>query len=136
MFIQCISAHSLIMNGCIFFELTNSYDLVYKWFDILKIKGIEIIGYCAKSCLWNYKQVGVHKWCPNFKNFTRGTYWKRKEEKQLHKVFKDSFDAKAIFSEKFLIQKLNYIHYNPITGKWKLAKDFVSYEHSSALFYE
>jgi len=45
----------------------------------------------------------------------------------LHKVFRDSFDAKAIFSEKFLVQKLNYIHHNPITGKWKLAEDFVSY---------
>ncbi len=50
--------------------------------------------------------------------------------------FKDSFDAKPIFSEKFLIQKLNYIHYNPVTGKWNLAKDFVSYQHSSASFYE
>ena len=61
---------------------------------------------------------------------------RERQKKQLHKVFKDSFDAKAIFSDKFLIQKLNYIHYNPVTGKWKLAKDFVSYEHSSASFYE
>ena len=61
---------------------------------------------------------------------------REKKKKQLHKVFKDSFDAKAIFSEKFLIQKLNYIHHNPIAGKWKLAADFVSYEHSSASFYE
>ena len=30
---------------------------------------------------------------------------KEKKKKQLHKVFKDSFDAKAIFSEKFLLQK-------------------------------
>ena len=34
---------------------------------------------------------------------------RERKKKQLHKVFKDSFDAKAIFSEKFLIQKLNYI---------------------------
>ena len=31
---------------------------------------------------------------------------RERNKKQLHKVFKDSFDAKAIFSEKFLIQKL------------------------------
>ncbi len=61
---------------------------------------------------------------------------RERKKKQLHKVFKDSFDAKAIFSEKFLVQKLNYIHHNPVIGKWKLAKDFVAYEHSSALFYE
>ena len=51
-------------------------------------------------------------------------------------MFKNSFDAKAIYSEKFLLQKINYIHRNPVSGKWMLAKDFVSYEHSSASFYE
>ncbi len=61
---------------------------------------------------------------------------REKKKKQLHKVFKDSFDAKAIFTEKFLFQKLNYMHYNPVSGKWSLAKNFVSYEHSSASFYE
>ena len=34
------------------------------------------------------------------------------------------------------MQKINYIHHNPVNGKWNLAKDFVSYEHSSASFYE
>jgi len=28
------------------------------------------------------------------------------------------------------------IHYNPVSGIWNLAIDFVSYEHSSASFYE
>lgn len=32
---------------------------------------------------------------------------REKKKKQLYKVFKDSFDAKPIFSEKFLLQKLN-----------------------------
>ena len=54
----------------------------------------------------------------------------------MHKIFKDSFDAKAIFSDKFLIQKLDYIHHNPVSGKWNLVRDFTEYEHSSASFYE
>jgi len=33
-------------------------------------------------------------------------------------------------------QKLNYIHENPVSGKWKLVDDYVSYDHSSAGFYE
>lgn len=33
-------------------------------------------------------------------------------------------------------QKLNYMHINPITGKWNLVNDFTSYENSSASFYE
>jgi hypothetical protein len=55
---------------------------------------------------------------------------------QLHKVFEESFDAKDIYSEKFFYQKLEYIHFNPVSGKWKLANDFTEYEHSSASFYE
>ena len=60
----------------------------------------------------------------------------QKAKRQLHKVFKDSFDAKAIFLDKFLLQKLDYIHHNPVSGKWNLAKDFTEYKHSSASFYE
>ena len=55
---------------------------------------------------------------------------------QKHKIFKDSFDAKPIYGDKFLFQKLDYIHGNPVKGKWTLARDNVGYEHSSASFYE
>ena len=55
---------------------------------------------------------------------------------QLHKVFEDSFDAKKCMSKDFIYQKLDYIHHNPTSGKWMLAKDYLSYAHSSALFYE
>ena len=61
---------------------------------------------------------------------------REKKKGQLHKVFKNSFDAKAIISKAFLLQKINYIHNNPVSGKWMLAKDFVQYKHSSASFYE
>lgn len=42
---------------------------------------------------------------------------REKMKGQLHKVLKDSFDAKAIYSHKFLMQKINYIHNNPVSGK-------------------
>ena len=61
---------------------------------------------------------------------------RERKKGQLHKVFKSSFDAKPIFSDKFLIQKIDYIHHNPVCGKWNLAKDYVSYEYSSASFNE
>ncbi len=145
------------------FGLTNSYDLVYSWFDILKKDKIEVVGYVIMPnhvhCILYFPEAGfnLNKILSNGKRFmayeiinrleyTNDTKTlkilqdalteREKKKKQLHKVFKDSFDAKVIFSEKFLIQKLNYIHHNPVTGKWKLAKDFVSYEHSSASFYE
>ncbi len=32
--------------------------------------------------------------------------------------------------------KLDYIHFNPVSGKWQLSNDDVSYYYSSARFYE
>jgi hypothetical protein len=55
---------------------------------------------------------------------------------QLHKVFEESFDAKSIHNKRFLLQKLNYIHLNPVRGKYKLADDRRDYELGSAGFYE
>ena len=40
-----------------------------------------------------------------------------------------------IYSESFFFQKLNYIHNNPIQGKWKLATFPENYYYSSAKFY-
>ena len=33
-------------------------------------------------------------------------------------------------------QKLRYIHFNPVSGKWQLAKDDLGYYYLSARFYE
>jgi hypothetical protein len=54
---------------------------------------------------------------------------------QLHKVFESSFDAKPIYTRDFLHQKLDYIHHNPVSGKWNLCNEFTDYPHSSAAFY-
>lgn len=37
---------------------------------------------------------------------------------------------------KTVYQKLNYIHYNPLSGKWKLAETPADYFYSSASFYD
>ena len=41
-----------------------------------------------------------------------------------------------IWSRKVAQQKLDYIHFNPVSGKWMLAKDDISYTYSSARFYD
>jgi len=33
-------------------------------------------------------------------------------------------------------QKMDYIHFNPVSGKWNLSKDDITYYFSSARFYE
>ena len=41
-----------------------------------------------------------------------------------------------MWNEKVFIQKLNYIHNNPLQPKWKLAELPENYKYSSASFYE
>ena len=145
------------------FEIANSYDIVYNWFNILKLDGIEIVGYVIMP---NHVHTIIHFPSPGYnlnkiisnakrfmayeivnrlessKNYKvlqdlRSNLTQREINKgQKHKVFKDSFDAKPIYSDKFLFQKLDYIHGNPVNGNWTLARDNVVYEHSSASFYE
>lgn len=144
------------------FELTNAYDAVYKWFDFLTSKGGGIIGYVIMP---NHIHVltylpSIFK-TPNIvvgnaKRFLsyeiikrleaagaelllqqlHSAVKKREAEKgQIHRVFEESFDCKPCYTQAFITQKLNYMHYNPVRGKWNLAADFAQYPHSSAGFY-
>lgn len=49
---------------------------------------------------------------------------KEKAKGQIHKAFERSFDAKSIDNKKFFLQKLNYIHLNPVRGNYKLISDW------------
>ena len=53
-----------------------------------------------------------------------------------HQLWQRDSLSIEIFSRSVALQKLNYIHANPVSGKWRLAKDDISYYWSSALFYE
>jgi len=44
--------------------------------------------------------------------------------------------AKNIYTEKFLAQKMEYIHQNPVAKEWNLVQDRASYIYSSACFYD
>lgn len=145
------------------FKVTGIYDHIYDWFDILKGKGIKVLGYVIMPnhyhiiLLLPEDKFNVHKIISNNKRFMAYEIVKRldnsgqhrllklmedgvslseKEKGKKHCVFEPSFDCKPIISEKFLIQKLNYIHTNPVRGKWNLVEDFRYFEHSSAGFYE
>lgn len=50
-------------------------------------------------------------------------------------MFEPSFDWKDCKTDKFIEQKLNYIHENPCRSKWDLAKQPEDYIHSLACFY-
>jgi putative transposase len=44
--------------------------------------------------------------------------------------------AIPLFTRKVALQKLNYIHKNPLAEHWQLAKDPCDYKYSSARYYE
>jgi REP element-mobilizing transposase RayT len=144
-------------------EITHSYELMYHWLKLIRerfdVKTVAFVFMPNHIHLLLHLPVNtdLNKMISNAKRFIAYEIVKRlkasgnnsmllilnqactvqeRNKGQHHKVFEPSFDAKAIFSEKFLHQKLDYIHFNPVSGKWKLATTFVDYLHSSAAFYE
>ena len=53
-----------------------------------------------------------------------------------YQVWKRNSLSIDLWNEKVFIQKLNYIHNNPVQSKWKLAATPAEYQYSSARFYE
>jgi REP element-mobilizing transposase RayT len=145
------------------FELANSYDVVYTWFDYLKSNGHYIAGYVimpnhlhaliafrntsGKSInatvgngkrFMAYEIVKLLKQQNNIQILNQLSSFVNKTDKdrgKLHEVFEPSFDWKECLSDDFIEQKLNYIHENPNKGEWKLVEDVSDYPHSSAKYY-
>ena len=63
-------------------------------------------------------------------------YYEVNKTNKKHEIWKRDFLGVEVYSREVAKQKLNYIHFNPVTGKWKLAKDGLNYYFSSAKFYE
>ena len=146
------------------FELTNSYDLVYKWLKLIDDKyGIKTTGFVImpnhvhvllyltkldvnlNTIMANakrfmaydlVKRLGEQQHTDVLRVLALGCREKERAKGQLHKVFEPSFDAKPGYTLDFLYQKLDYIHHNPVSGKWQLCEEFTDYIHSSAAFYE
>lgn len=58
-----------------------------------------------------------------------------RDKRQEYKVWEDRYDARDVFSPKFLEQKMDYIHNNPCQAHWNLAELPEDYPWSSARFY-
>jgi putative transposase len=53
-----------------------------------------------------------------------------------HEIWQRDSLGVEVYSVKMARQKLEYIHNNPVSGKWQLANDYLNYYYSSAKFYE
>jgi REP element-mobilizing transposase RayT len=144
-------------------EITKAYDEVYNFFSILNKNGHQILGYTIMPnhvhfLLYFQKQkqslntiIGNGKRFIGYEIIKRLVGQKqhsvlnilregvdqaeRKRNKQ-HQVWQGTFDAKECRTEAFILQKLNYMHFNPCHERWQLAKEPSDYDHSSAAFYQ
>lgn len=145
------------------FSITDAYGAVNKWFDSLYENKQKVLGYVIMPnhihVLLYFPEMNksLNTIIGNAKRFMAYAIVKKLEEKkdfellqemydsvkkserkkmQRHKVFEESFDAKECYSNEFVYQKLEYMHKNPVSKKWRLVNDFTDYPHSSAAFYE
>jgi REP element-mobilizing transposase RayT len=145
------------------FEITQAYDSVYKWFNYLKNKSHYIIGYVIMPnhihvliAFRNTQGQSINAIIGNGKRFLSYEIVKKlkvqneneilaqlasfvnpteKLRGKLHEIFEPSFDWKECTANKFIEQKLNYMHENPCGWKWDLVKQSQDYKHSSAYYY-
>ena len=59
----------------------------------------------------------------------------KRDVRHQHSIWQE-IQAKNIFSMEVLEQKIEYIHQNPVSKKWKLAADRANYPYSSAGYYD
>ncbi len=144
-------------------EEAQVYYSVYRWFEHLKNDGCKVAGYVImpnhfhvllypthsdtslNKLVGEGKRFMAYDIVKNLERYGRldllkvlqeGVETKERLRGKKHQVFHLSFDARKCFNEKMIEQKLDYIHHNPVRGKWSLVDDFARYPHSSAGFYE
>ncbi|MGF7082084.1 transposase [Mucilaginibacter sp. UYCu711] len=146
------------------FEIASAYEIVYDWLKLIGDKyNINTFAFVIMPnhvhllLQLNDEKVNLNKVIGNGKRFmayaiiqrltdqknvsmlyklSSDCSEKEKAKGQKHKVFESSFDGKPVYNIDFLHQKLNYIHHNPVAGKWNFCNEFTDYPHNSAAFYE
>jgi REP element-mobilizing transposase RayT len=155
--ITCYKWIPLIEAACL-------YEEIYKWFNILPsfnclLSGFAIMPNHVHFLLYQeetapllnkvisngkrFLAYDIVKGLKNKSNILLLNYLERSvslkeciKNDRIHKIFSTSFDAKLCDSERMIENVLDYIHYNPVSGKWELAATYLDYPHSSARFYE
>lgn len=77
----------------------------------------------------------AHKLLETLQRANQASFYVVDRSNKKHEIWQRDALGIEIVSRKVAKQKLDYIHFNPVSGKWKLSKDDVSYYYSSARFY-
>ncbi|WP_207632644.1 transposase [Foetidibacter luteolus] len=84
---------------------------------------LKFTAHTYKKMLLQHNPTGLSSYAINAPN-KQYEFWQR-----------DSL-AISLFNKEIAVQKLNYLHNNPVSGKWRLAKYPYEYQYSSARYYE
>jgi REP element-mobilizing transposase RayT len=143
------------------FELAQGYDVVYNFFNALKNQSHAVVGYVImpnhlhfllhyrggktlNTVIGNGKRFMAYQLVNLLeqrgeqlllKELSAAVSDKDRSRQKKHEIWINGFDVKECRTEKYMLQKLIYIHENPVRGKWKLCKSSLDYLHSSAPFY-
>ncbi len=141
---------------------TGLYDHIYQWMYLATGKGCRMLGFVimpnhlhlllhvpeglsVNTLLANMKRFAAYEVVKRLKAVGDETLLTRLKKDttpgdrargQEHRIWRTSSDLKRCDSERFVLQKLQYIHANPVSGKWSLAESDIAYLHSSAGFYQ
>jgi REP element-mobilizing transposase RayT len=143
---------------------TSCYEYFNKWFEYLTTQKAYLLGYVIMPNHFHgliyvdeNSENTINQFVANGKRFIAYEIIRKLKEQTHHNiltklesglsrrqiergskyaVFISSFDGKLCFDREMVETKLNYIHKNPVKGKWRLADDWVYYPYSSAGFYE
>lgn len=78
----------------------------------------------------------AHTFLKQLKLENRSFMYEVNASNKKHEIWQLDSLSIEIYSRKVANQKIDYIHFNPVSGKWQLAKDYLIYPFSSARFYE
>ena len=102
----------------ILWQIHNNIDKAVFQRDFLK--------FTARSILWLLKSTN---------NPMLNKLLVEKKDRK-YQIWKRNSLSINIYSEKVFLQKLNYIHNNPLKSKWRLVNNINEYRYSSAKYYE
>lgn len=109
-----------------FVIMPNHIHLIW---SLLKLNGKE----SPKSSLLKYS---AHMFLKELKCQGKAWQYKVSVSNKEHEIWQRDSLSVEIYSPNVAKQKLDYIHANPVSGKWMLAKDDLHYHYSSARFYD
>jgi len=77
-----------------------------------------------------------HELFKHLKDERKHSLYKVEKMNKEHEIWQRDPLATEIVTLAVAKQKMDYIHFNPVSGKWNLSKDDITYYFSSARFYE